>query len=60
MERFSVLLQTTILLIGMPLTNRLLKDPAEFIDHYVELLKIDETIKFQHKVAWNDIISREL
>lgn len=36
---------------------RLLKDPAEFIDHYVELLKSDETIKFQHKVAWNDIIS---
>lgn len=37
---------------------RLLKDPAEFIDHYVELLKNDETIKFQHKVAWNDIISK--
>lgn len=36
---------------------RLLKDPAEFIDRYVELLKIDETIKFQHKVSWNDIIS---
>lgn len=37
---------------------RLLKDPAEFIDHYVELLKNDDTIKFQHKVAWNDIISK--
>ena len=37
---------------------RLLKDPAEFIDHYVELLKKDETIKFQHKMAWNDIISK--
>ena len=36
---------------------RLLNDPAEFIDKYVELLKTDETIKFQHKVAWNDIIS---
>lgn len=37
---------------------RLLKDPAEFIDCYVELLKIDDTIKFQHKVAWNDIVSK--
>ena len=36
---------------------RLLKDPAEFIDCYVELLKIDETVKFQHKVAWNDLVS---
>ncbi|MBR3145094.1 MAG: hypothetical protein IKF53_04285 [Clostridia bacterium] len=36
---------------------RLVKDPAEFIDHYVELLKTDETIKFPHKTAWNDIIS---
>lgn len=39
---------------------RLLKDPAEFIDRYVELLKVDDTIKFQHKVAWNDIISKEI
>lgn len=36
---------------------RLLKDPAEFIDRYVELLESDETIKFQHKTVWNDIIS---
>ena len=36
---------------------RLVKDPAEFIDHYVELLKVDETVKFPHKKAWNDIIS---
>lgn len=36
---------------------RLLTDPAEFIDRYVELLKIDETVKFQHKTAWNAIIS---
>ncbi len=36
---------------------RLVKDPAEFIDRYVELLKVDETVKFQHKVAWNDIVS---
>lgn len=37
---------------------RLLTDPAEFIDKYVELLKTDETIKYQHKIAWNDIISQ--
>ena len=37
---------------------RLLTDPAEFIDKYVELLKIDETIKYQHKTAWNEIISQ--
>ena len=36
---------------------RLLNDPAEFIDKYVELLKQDETVKFQHKTAWNEIIS---
>lgn len=36
---------------------RLLKDPSEFIDKYVELLKIDDTIKYQHKVAWNDIVN---
>lgn len=36
---------------------RLLNDPAEFIDKYVELLKQDDTVKFQHKTAWNDIIS---
>lgn len=36
---------------------RLVKNPAEFIDRYVELLKHDGTIKFQHKTVWNDIIS---
>lgn len=39
---------------------RLVIDPAEFIDRYVELLKKDETIKFQHKTAWNEIISQGL
>ena len=37
---------------------RLVTDPAEFIDRYVELLKVDETIKFPHKAAWNEIISQ--
>jgi DNA (cytosine-5)-methyltransferase 1 len=36
---------------------RLLADPAEFIDRYVECMKNDETIKFQHKTKWNDIVS---
>ncbi|MDO4804024.1 MAG: hypothetical protein Q4A32_04310 [Lachnospiraceae bacterium] len=37
---------------------RLLEDPAEFTDHYVELLKSDDTIKYQHRVAWNELVSR--
>lgn len=37
---------------------RLLRDPAEFIDKYVELMKTDETIKFQHKTTWNDLVSK--
>lgn len=36
---------------------QLLDNPALFIDHYVELMKIDDTVKFQHKKIWNDIIS---
>ena len=36
---------------------RLLDDPAEFVDKYVDLLKADETIKFQHRTAWNDAVS---
>lgn len=36
---------------------RLMNDPAEFIDRYVELMKHDDTIKFQHKTTWNDIVS---
>lgn len=36
---------------------RLINDPSEFIDHYVDLLKVDKAVKYQHKVKWNDIIS---
>lgn len=36
---------------------RLLKDPAEFIDKYVDLLKKDDTVKFEHKIEWNNIVS---
>ncbi|MCL2514212.1 MAG: DNA cytosine methyltransferase, partial [Oscillospiraceae bacterium] len=36
---------------------RLLSDPAEFIDFYVECMKNDDTIKFQHKTKWNEAVS---
>ena len=29
----------------------------EAIDKYVELMKTDETVKFQHKTTWNDLVS---
>lgn len=37
---------------------RLLSDPAEFVEKYVDLLKVDETVKYPHKAAWNEIISQ--
>ena len=37
---------------------RLLKDPAEFIERYVELLKSDENVKYPQQVAWNEINSK--
>lgn len=36
---------------------RLLKDPAEFIERYVELLQSDEDVKYPHQMAWNEINS---
>lgn len=36
---------------------RLLKDPAEFIEKYVELLKSDENVKYPQQMAWNEINS---
>lgn len=39
---------------------RLLNDPAEFIDKYVDLLKVDDSIKFEHKVAWNEAVSGKI
>lgn len=35
---------------------RLLPDPADFIDKYVELVKNDSAIKYQHKIAWNECV----
>ncbi|MCL2071491.1 MAG: hypothetical protein FWH07_04555 [Oscillospiraceae bacterium] len=39
---------------------RLLDDTADFIDHYVECMKADTTIKFQHKTMWNDIVGGKI
>ena len=36
---------------------RLLEEPAQFIDYYVENMKNDNTIKYEQKDAWNNIIS---
>lgn len=36
---------------------RLLPDPADFIDKYVELVKTDPAVKYQHKAAWNECVS---
>lgn len=36
---------------------RLLEEPAQFIDYYVENMKKDETIKYEQKEAWNTIIA---
>jgi DNA (cytosine-5)-methyltransferase 1 len=38
---------------------RLLTDPFEFIDNYVNLLEADKALKFEHKSRWNELI-REL
>lgn len=35
---------------------RLLNDPFEFIDRYVNLLETDIALKFEHKEKWNKII----
>lgn len=35
---------------------RLLSNPAEFIDRYVELLQCDDSVKFQHNERWNALV----
>jgi len=39
---------------------RLLDNTAEFIDRYVDCMKVDDSIKFQHKTMWNDVVSGNL
>ena len=36
---------------------RLVDDTAAFIDRYVALLTADKSIMFEHKQAWNDLVS---
>lgn len=36
---------------------RLLPDAAEFIDRYVELIKTDSAVKYQHRAAWNECVA---
>ncbi|HCC68568.1 MAG TPA: DNA methyltransferase [Nitrospiraceae bacterium] len=36
---------------------RFFHNPYDFTDNYVENLKRDKTIKFEHKLKWNEIVS---
>lgn len=36
----------------------LLSDPSDFIEHYVNLMKNDENVKYPQQAAWNEIISK--
>ena len=38
---------------------RLLSDTSEFIENYVNLIKNDTALKFEHKKQWNIIISEK-
>lgn len=39
---------------------RLLHNTYDFIENYVENLKIDRTIKYEHRLKWNTIVSRRV
>lgn len=39
---------------------RLLHNTDDFIDNYVESIKKDKTIKYEHKLKWNEIVSRQV
>lgn len=36
---------------------RLLKAPAEFVSNYVSLVEKDPALKYEHKIAWDNIIN---
>lgn len=36
---------------------RLLNDPSDFIDKYVNLLEDDAALKYEHKKRWNEIVA---
>ena len=37
---------------------RLIENTGYFINHYVNLLETDKTVKFEHKIMWNQLISK--
>lgn len=37
---------------------RLLSEPSDFIECYVNLMKADENVKYPQQLAWNEIISK--
>ncbi len=39
---------------------RLLHNTYDFIENYVENLKVDKTIKYEHKLKWNTIVSQSV
>ena len=36
---------------------RLLKTPAEFVANYVSLVEKDPALKYEHKIAWDNIVN---
>jgi len=39
---------------------RLLHNTYDFIDNYVENLRNDKSIKYEHKLKWNEIVSQQV
>lgn len=39
---------------------RLIEDPSQFLKKYTDLLKVDNSIKYEHRQAWNDIVEELL
>ena len=35
---------------------RMMKNPDNFLSHYIESVEKEIAIKFEHKQAWNDIV----
>ena len=38
---------------------RMMKNPDNFLSHYIESVEKEIAIKFEHKQAWNDIVMKE-
>ena len=37
----------------------MMKNPDNFLSHYIESVEKEIAIKFEHKQAWNDIVMKE-